>query len=144
MKNPAATVVGFLLACVMAGAMAEDKVYKDGPVTNVSFIRIKPGKYDDYMRYLATSYKALMDEQKKAGMVLNYGIYNKQARSPQEANLILTITYKNMAVLDRSDDFDAIALKVMGAEAARNQKAIDRESMRELVGSELIREVILK
>lgn len=144
MKNHAVVVVGLVLACSVTGAMADDRPYTDGPVSNLSYIKVKPGKFNDYMRYLGSNYKAIMDANMKAGLVLNYGVYSAQARGPRDADIILRVTYKNMAAFDRSDEFEALQAKVVGSIAVRSQGAIDREAMRELLGSELVREMILK
>ena len=145
MKNYAASILGLIFCIVTSGAVAQDsKYYKDGPVTYVSYIKIKPGKFDDYMAYLGTSYKALMEENKKAGLILSYNVYSATPKNPNEADLILTTTYANMAALDKSDEADAVAKKVMGDPALRNKKTADRGAMRDLLGSELIRELVLK
>ncbi|CAM3686475.1 hypothetical protein [Roseateles saccharophilus] len=138
-----------LLALTLAGAStlgwAQDaKPYKDGPVTEVSYIKIKPGRFDDYMQFLSTTYRANMEAQKKAGLILGYRIFGKQARTPQDPDLILTITYANMAALDRTDEAEAVMAKVLGNNAAQNKATIERGPMREVLGSELIRELVLK
>jgi hypothetical protein len=85
-----------------------------------------------------------MEAARKAGLITGYSVYQAQARSPQDANLILTVNYPNMAALDRTDEADAIRAKVMGSLDAQDKATMDRESMRELLGSQLIRELILK
>jgi L-rhamnose mutarotase len=145
MRNIIASITGLCFFLIMTGASAQDsKYYKDGPVINVSYIKIKPGKFEDYMAYLGTTYKSLMEESKKAGLILSYNIYASQPRNPHEADLILTTTYANMAALDKSNEADAVASKVMGAPAVREKKTLDRGVMREVLGSELIREMVLK
>ena len=50
-----------------------------------------------------------------------------------------------MATLDGiNDKFDAVTEKVEGSVAKSNQNDIDRGSLREVLGSELIREMVLK
>jgi hypothetical protein len=145
MKKFAASIMGIFLFLAVSGASAQDSPsYKDGPVTNVSYIKVKPGKFDEYMAYLATSYKSLMEENKKAGLILSYKVYAASPRTPREPDIILATTFANMAALDKSDEGDAVATKVMGAPPVRNKKAIDREALREILGSELVREMILK
>ena len=135
-----------LFVCGFAAvSIAQDtRPYKDGAVTNLQYIRTKPGKYDEYMRYLAGDYKRLMESQVKAGHVVRYGVYSTATRSPQEANVILTVTYANMAALDKTDEMDAVATKALGSLESRNKAGIDRGAMREVIGSQLIREVVLK
>ena len=127
------------------GIADEARSYSEGPVTNVSFIKIEPGMFDAYMSYLATTYKSLMEEQKKAGIILDYRVYEAQAQDPGDAYLILTITYKNMAALDGLDDrIEPLQRKVWADRAVAAKASADRGKMRTQLGSELIRELILK
>jgi hypothetical protein len=145
MKKLGQAIVGLLLCSAMSLASAQEaKPYKEGQVTSISYIKIKPGRFDDYMKWLATSYKDLMEANKKAGLITGYAVYSAQARSPHEADLILTTTYANMAALDRIDEGDAVAAKVLGSNDAQNKAYADRGAMREVLGSELIRELVLK
>ncbi|MGB8338624.1 MAG: hypothetical protein WCD07_00695 [Burkholderiales bacterium] len=145
MKNTTKLLLCIATWVVTAVANAQDvKPYKEGPVTAVSYIKIKPGKFEDYMKFLDTSYKSLMEANKKAGLILGYNVYSTQAKSPREPDLILTTTYANMAALDRTDEGDAVAAKVLGSTDVQNKAYIDRESLREVLGGELIRELILK
>jgi hypothetical protein len=135
--------VTMLFAASLSTAM--DRPYTDGPVTNVSYIKIKPGMFDAYMKWVATDRKALMEEYKKAGLILAWHVYTSQARSPQEADIILTVTYKNWAAFDDLDDKqDAITERLQGSHDKQNQMAIGREQMREVLGSNSIQELIIK
>ena len=127
------------------GVLADDaKVYKEGPVTDVSFIKIKPGQFDNYMKWLDGSYKKLMEAQIKAGLVTKYAVYRTEARTPQDADLVLSVTFPNMAALDKTDEAEAIAAKVMGSNDEQSKATIERGPMREVLGSQLMRELILK
>ncbi len=145
MKNTAALAIGLILSVMMGTAGAQNSPsYKDGPVTQLSYIKIKSGHFDDYMAFLDTTYKGLMEADKKAGLVIDYKVYFAQARTPHEPDLVLAVTYKNMAALDKSDEGDTVAAKVLGPVTAQNKAAMDRDAMREVLGGELIREMILK
>src|SRR5262249_13282729 len=110
----------------------------------LSYIKIKPGKFDEYMRYLGGPYRMLMEENKKAGLISSWAIYSANARSPHDPDLILATTYPNMAALDRQDESDAVTAKVMGTLSKQNQAFADRGTMREVLGGELVRQLILK
>ena len=145
MKSCAILCMAALGFSFATSALAQDsKYYKDGPVTNVSFIKIKPGQMDNYMKWLDGPWKKLMEAQKQAGLITAYAVYGSQARNPHEADVILSITFPNMAALDKSDEADAIATKVMGSDAQQNKEVVDRGAMREVLGSQLMRELILK
>jgi hypothetical protein len=139
MKTIAAIVLG-LAVCTTAVAQ-EKRPYKEGPVTSVSFIRTKPGHFDEYMKWLLGPYKALMEAQKKAGLIVDHRIYAATPKNQHEADLILTVTYPNMAALDRADEADAVSTKVMGSFANQEKEYADRGTMREVLGSELVREL---
>jgi hypothetical protein len=93
------------------------------------------------MKFLLGPYKALMEAQKKAGLIIDHRIYAATPKTPREADLILTVTYPNMAALDRSEEADAISSKVIGSFATQDKAYADREAIREVLGSELVREL---
>lgn len=127
------------------GFAQDDHAYTEGPVTAISYIKVKPGMFDAYMNYLQKTYKQLMEEQKKDGLVLDYGVYAATARTPHEADLYLTITYKNWAALDTlTARSDAASKKVWGSLEKSDAAAIDREKLREVLGGETVQELILK
>lgn len=136
-------LIGVMFSLFGGAAMAAES-YKEGHVVNVSYIKVKPGMYDAYMKYLATDYKRLMEAHKKAGLVVDYAIYAATARTPQDANLILTTTYTNMAALDRTDEVEAVNAKVAGDDATMNKATQDRGAMREILGNQLVRQLNLK
>jgi len=147
MKNTLLTlVVGVSLAMSASMASAkEDRPYTDGPVSDVSFIKTKPGKFDDYAKWLDTVWKQTNEEAKKAGIVVGYNVYIVEPRHPGDPDIILSTTYPNFATLDGiNDKLDAIAEKVEGSVQKSNQNGIDRGQLREVLGSELIQELVLK
>ena len=145
MKLAKILLIGLVLAgFATMGIAQEAKPYKEGPVTEISYIKTKPGRFDDYMKFLDTTYKSLMEANKKAGLITGYAVYSTQARSPQDPDLILAVTYPNMAALDKTQEAEAIAAKVIGPNDVQNKATIERGPMREVLGGQLIRELILK
>jgi len=137
--------VGAALLSFGAAAQADDqRPYSFGTVTTVTFIKTKPGKFNEYMKYLDTGYKSVMEGLKKEGLIVGYHIYESTPKTPQDADLILTVTYANMAALDKVDERDAVAAKVAGSLDAREKASGDREVLRESLGGDLIRELVLK
>lgn len=135
----------FAFAVIGGVANATDRPYTEGTVAIVNSLRTKPGMYDTYMKYLATTYRQLMEEAKKAGHVVDYNVYSTSPRGPDDPNVYLVVTYKNMAALDGlSERMDGIQQKIVGSPEQRDAAAIDREKMRTMVGSEMIRQVVLK
>ena len=143
-------VIKMLLAAVtlfglVTSATAQDtKAYKEGAVTQLSYIKVKPGKFNDYLKYLDGDYKKLMDAYIKAGLVVRYAVYSARARNPHEADIILAVTSPNYAALDKVDERDAIASKLIGGSDARAKASVDRGALRDLLGTELVQELVLK
>ena len=139
-------LAGLLLSFLAVGiAGAAERPYSEGTVSNVSAIRTEPGKFDDYMAWLAGPWKQMMEAQKAAGLIVDYAVYSSVPRTPQDADVYLITVFKNMAALD---DFaaksDPIAEKLQGGMAEQNKAYIERGKMRTVLGSELIREAVLK
>ncbi len=55
------------LACGSATGFADDHAYTEGQVVNVARIRTVDGKFDDYMKWVDTTWKAQQEAAKKAG-----------------------------------------------------------------------------
>lgn len=144
--TPKLLLVGVLLvSSALVSAAKDDIPYKEGPVCELTYIKIKPGMFDAYVSWLASDWKKVNDEYKKAGIILDAQVYSARARNPHEADLILCVTYKNMAALDNLDDkTSSIDEKFWGTRQKANDASIGREKMREVLGSELVQELQLK
>jgi hypothetical protein len=142
----AALAMAALSASVVSGASADDsKAYTEGTVTTVTSIRTKPGMFDAYMKWLDTTGKQLREDEKKAGVIVGYAVYSVEPRSPQDPDLYLTVTFKNMAALDGLDDrVEPIMKKIWATRDAAAKADVDRESLREILGTQLIRQLELK
>jgi hypothetical protein len=126
-------------------ATAADRPYTEGQVVNVSAIRTQPGMFDEYMKYVAGPYKQLMEEQIKAGIVVSWNVYAVTPQGPDDPDLYLVTTFKNMAALDGLDaKTDPITEKVFGSIDKSTAAAVDREKIRKLMGDQLMRELVIK
>lgn len=139
-------LAGLLLSFLAVGvAGAADRPYSEGTVSDVAAIRTEPGKFDDYLAWLAGPYKQLMEAQKAAGLIVDYAVYSTTPRSPQDPDLYLVTVYKNMAALDDLNaKSDPISEKLQGSMAEQNKAYVERGKIRTVLGSELIREAVLK
>ena len=133
-------------ALVFSAAFADDaRPYDNGPVWDYSMVQTKGGHFDDYMKYVATQWKAQEEAAKAKGWVLDYKVFHVSDPRDNEPDLILAVEYKNMAAFDLSlDDRDALVKQVFGSIPASNKSAVDREMIRTLRGRVLTRELILK
>lgn len=146
MKRFATLLAALLLLATTAVNAQNDRAYTEGSVLQVTSVRVHDGQWDNYLTYLKADYKPIMEEQKKAGIILNYWVHAAQPRTPTEPNLYLVMEYPNMASFDGlMDKTEPLSQKVSGQNRAESQKAsADRGKMREILGSERIRELKLK
>ncbi|MDB6046685.1 MAG: hypothetical protein JWM63_5236 [Gammaproteobacteria bacterium] len=133
------------LACTSVAALADDHPYAEGPVVNVASIRTVDGKFDDYMKWLSTTWKQEQEAAKKAGYIVSYQVLTVEARRPDDPDVYLVITYKNWAALDGAiAKGDAIAKQVEGSVAAANQSEAARSTIRRVLGSSTMQVLDLK
>jgi hypothetical protein len=118
--------------------------YDDGPVTAVTYLKIEYGHFDEYVDWLNSTWKPLNEAKKKAGLIVDYKVFTARPKKPEEPNVIFMITYKNMAALDRRVEEDAFAVKMIGSAKDQNKARVERSAYRKNLGTELIREIILK
>lgn len=146
MKRLFALFAAMLAFAAVSAFAQEPRSYSEGPVMDVTAVRVKDGQWDAYMSYLQAKYKPMLEAQKEAGVILGYSVYATVPRTPKDPNLYLTVVYANMAALDGLEDkTEPLMKKVSGQNRAEGEKAYaDRATMREILGSELIRELIIK
>jgi hypothetical protein len=138
-----AACVGLLVAG--APALGDDHPYTQGGLVNVSYIRTEYGKFDEYMKYVDTTWKAEQEAAKKAGYITGYKVITIEPRTENDPDLALVIYLKNWAALDDGIAMgDAIAKQVEGSLSASNQGANDRNKIRRILGSWTGQELLLK
>ena len=119
--------------------------YHNGTVWNISFIRIKPGMDSAYMNYLASSWKAEQEAQKKDGNIVSYKVMSVEGHTTGEFNLMLMSEYKSLAAMEASEDkADAVTQRVVGNDETQMKGYNDRLAIREIIGDRLAREVVLE
>ena len=136
----------FLTAFVLSlPANAElGTTYNEGPVTEVTYLHIEYGHFDEYVDWLNSTWKTLNEAKKKAGLIIDYKVYTARPRRPEEPNVIFMITYPNMAAFDRRVEENEVAVEMIGSAKEQDAARIARSAYRKRLGTELIREVILK
>ena len=133
------------LALTGSVAWADEHPFSEGPVVNVAAIRTEYGKFDEYVKFLDTTWKAEQEAAKKAGYILSYRVITVEPRGENDPDIYLVINYKNWAALDdATSKADAISKQVEGTVTAANQAAADRGKIRRVLGSWTGQELILK
>ena len=86
-----------------------------------------------------------MEAMKKAGLIIDYKVFRASPKSPDQPNIFLYLTFKNMAAYgDKGIEQEYVARNVIGSTEVQNKKRVERSAYRKVLGVELIREIILK
>jgi len=119
--------------------------YTEGAVWDITMVKTKPGLDDDYLKSIAQTFKGVMEEQKKQGIIMDYKVLLGDSADRNDFNILLMIEYKIMAAFDGlREKTDPIMSKIMGSEDAQRQLAVKRLDVREILGNKTMREVTLK
>ena len=132
-------------ACAGSAAFADDHAYSEGEIVNVSRIRTVDGRFDDYMKWLDTVWKAEQEAAKKAGYITGYQVITLDPRGPDDPDILLVVTYRNWAALDGAlAKGDAIAKQIEGSVEAANKAQADRSKIRRVLGTQNMQVLNLK
>jgi hypothetical protein len=131
-----------------AGAQ-DERGYTYGPVTEVDYINVEYGHFEEYMAWVTSTWVPTMEAAKKAGLIIDYKVFQASPKSPDDPNMYLEITFKNMAAYagdigDGADAFEAVTEKVICSSACQDQARVHRNEMRKVLGTEVTRELIFK
>ena len=141
----AACAAAGVIACVCFAALAQDHPYSEGAVVNVARIRTVDGHFDDYMKWLATEWKKQQETAKRLGYIVGYEVITVEPRTPDDADILLVIRYKNWAALDGALAKGDEVIKQVGQtsdQASKEQAA--RASIRTVLGSSTMQVLDLK
>ena len=138
------------ISALSLNARAQDvRGYSYGAVTQVLYIHVEYGHFNDYMAWVTSTWVPTMEAEKKAGLIIGYKVVQSEPKSPDEPNVHLEITFKNMAAYagdigDQAAAFDAVTDKVICDTACQNQARVHRNEIRKVVGVEVFREIVFK
>jgi hypothetical protein len=95
------TIATLCLSFVLTGPAAAQDQYTEGGVTRVTLVQILPGHFNAFMEDLKTNIKPIWDAEKKAGLIVDYGIFlNVTHANPDDWDIGFAISYKDFAALD--------------------------------------------
>ncbi|MFZ0785935.1 MAG: hypothetical protein WAM67_09095, partial [Candidatus Acidiferrales bacterium] len=121
-----------LSMCLAASSLSltaraqDERAYTEGPVTEVDYIQVEYGHFEEYVDWLNSTWKPTMEAMKKAGLIIDYKVFKATPKSPDQPNIFLWITYKNMAALDQGVEQEAVAKKVIGSTEVQNKARVGR------------------
>ena len=134
------------LLAVATPLVAQNPHYNPGPVWRVTYVHIKTGMGDPYWTDISQNFKAIYDEYKKQGWVVDYKFYtNPVLEHPDDWDVAIAIEYKNWGTIDEmAEKATTIVEKHYGSHQAMVDAAKKRADYSTAVRSSLAREVTLK
>jgi len=127
--------------------------YTEGPVWVINYYRTKPGKFDDYMKFLRSNFAKISAEQKKAGVTLDAKVLLQPTiNGPNDWDVAVAYLYPSFA---RAMDFNQADFDKAEEIAAKHYRETNREKraatndaarlpIRDYVATRILREVTLK
>ncbi|CAN5838009.1 hypothetical protein BH18ACI4_BH18ACI4_18840 [soil metagenome] len=144
-----------ILCCCSLGfvqhAQAQEN-YTEGPVWVINYYRTKPGKFDEYMKFLRANFAKNVAKQKQAGIVVdNKVLLNPAVSGPDDWDVAIAYLYSDYGRLNFSqateDQLQNFASEISGE---RNKEKRDarldttRFPLRDYIRTRILREVMLK
>src|SRR6202171_4265811 len=130
-----------LSMCLAASSLSlnaraqDERAYTEGPVTEEDYIQVEYGHFEEYIDWLNSTWKPTMEAFKKAGLIIDYKVFRLTPKSPDQPNIILWITYKNMAALDKGVELEEVAKKVICNTECQNKARVVRNGYRKVLGN---------
>jgi hypothetical protein len=148
------TLLTILFCCSLGfvqRAQAQEN-YTEGPVWFISYYRTKPGKFDEYMKFLRANFAKNVAKQKAAGIVVDAKVLlNPTVSGPDDWDVAIAYLYSDYGRLNfnqaTEDQLQKIAAEVTGE---RNKDKRDerldttRFPLRDFIRTRILREVMLK
>ena len=140
-----------LSICLAASSLSlnaraqDERQYTEGPVTEEDYIQVEYGHFEEYIDWLNSTWKPTMEAMKKAGLIIDYKVFRLTPKSADQPNIVLWITYKNgMAAFDKGAELEDVAKQVIGSTEFQNKARVHRNDYRKVLGTEYVRELVLK
>ncbi len=79
----------------ITSTFAQQSSFTPGTVWNMTYVKVEPGQFENYMDYLNTTYKKSMEFQKKEGYIVSWHVYAVANRREGEPDIILAVEQKD-------------------------------------------------
>ena len=116
------------------------------PVTELTYVKVDEGQFETYLEGLKQTWVKANEVSKKLGHITSYGIYVVPYGS-NEVNLVLRVTFPNMATLDPDKaEYDKFMEAWGNANQESNNKTVRElyNKIRQIKGTYILREIKVK
>lgn len=120
---------------------SDAQVYLEGSVWVLEYARLKEGATERYLDSLADNWRATLELARGEGMILSFRIFLGTAADRHDWDLLTMIEVRNMAALDGLQ----VRLGALQPGASSRRGALpDLTSLREVIGTKIVREALLR
>lgn len=146
-------VIAAVLCCLGFAQQAQaQENFTEGPVWVINYYRTKPGKFDEYMKFLRANFAKNVAKQKQAGIVVDSKVLlNPTVNGPDDWDVAIAYLYSDYGRLNFSqateDQLQRIASDITGEKnKERRDTRLDttRFPLRDHLRTRILREVMLK
>jgi len=131
--------------CLGLSVAVAGELYDEGTVWSVTFVKTEANMGEEYVKDLAGAWKKVMDAAVEEGLIISYKVLWGEAANPDDWNMMLMTEMKNYAAMDDVEDkWRALTEQAIGSEDLQLKMSIDREKIRDIFGSKLMREIHIK
>lgn len=126
--------------------------YTEGPVWVINYYRTKPGKFDEYMKFLRANFAKSVAKQKAANIIVDAKVLlNPTVSGPDDWDVAICYLYSDFSKLNFDQaTFDKV--QKIGEEITGEQNAQKRDTqldatrfpLRDYLRTRFLREVMLK
>jgi len=122
----------------------EDRNWKDGSVVVMTFIRTRTGQDLAYLDAIADTWKKQQEALKSEGIILSYKVWQGNAASEDDFNIILMSEYKDFRVMEENADKQTVILQTIARETQVSAQVLSDDKVREFFGVRTGRTIVLK
>ncbi len=140
----AASVAAFLWLGAPALAQS-DSHYTPGPLWVVTGVHVEDGQFENYMDWLATTFRKEHDFAIKEGIELSYHVLAVNSKRANEPDLYLVITSKDYMTTAQQLAYEAKFNAMMKLDRRGNEaSSAKRAPMRKILDTMELQELVLK
>ena len=137
-------IVLLLMVSVVVVAQV-NRPFRNGSVWSISFIKMKPGMENAYLKYVASEWKREQEALKKDGQILSYKVITTEAHGSNDWNIMLMSEYKDLATMEANETkADNLAQTVVGNDETQMEGYRNRLQIREVLDVRTAREIVLE
>ncbi len=150
-KTVYAIACGILFSLLLSpvSLKAQSELYDQGSVWELTFVKIKANMGEDYLKGLSKTWKSSMDQMVKEKFIKSYKMLMGSASNEDDFDLLLMIETANYAAFDpdpaRDKKMADLEKKIRDGMGDEYKKTIvNYETLREITGNKVMREIFLK